>query len=384
MSLQPYSLQYQRLGLLSQEAASGLECSMPVRFWQVIFETGKLWAKKKVQQDKLKVTECQEFDKSQVPIAHLFSCDNSKPMQTWIQKSQSPGILWGDIQDAAKSNLVFDEISKTFVGLPSGCATTRNLAFRFGLFLAVLLCLAIVLWLHKPINWDPTFPTVTFPKFEQRFCVGFKVLRFWQRSVGKHCWNSWSTGLEGNHIDVCFTSCGHFSFLFTGSAYHTWMNFPDAQVSSLVISTFALLPLLPQRMLLLVKPISHVTPWSMKFTRWKVWRFCHVNQWTYWIADMSVCWSNGSMWNPREWLWQVAKSPSVCPGKTRRGCFYEIKVVVHGCWCAVAVLVFAKKFILFFEELCMTRARQNRLSRACCHVQWSFQVPIANCDSFLN
>eukprot|EP00435_Cladocopium_sp_Y103_P047249 s1039_g13.t2 len=95
---------------------------MPVRFWQVIFETGKQWAKRKVQQDKLKVTECQEFDKSQVPIAHLFSCDNSKPMQTWIQKSQSPGILWGDIQDAAKSNLVFDEISKTFVGLPSPTA----------------------------------------------------------------------------------------------------------------------------------------------------------------------------------------------------------------------------------------------------------------------
>lgn len=122
MSLQPYSCQYRRLGLLSQEAASSLECSMPVRFWQVIFETGKQWAKKKVQQDKLKVTECQEFDKSQVPIAHLFSCDNSKPMQTWIQKSQSPGILWGDIQEAANSNLVFDEISKTFVGLPSPTA----------------------------------------------------------------------------------------------------------------------------------------------------------------------------------------------------------------------------------------------------------------------
>ena len=47
MSLQPYSCQYRRLGLLSQEAASSLECSMPVRFWQVIFETGKQWAKKK-------------------------------------------------------------------------------------------------------------------------------------------------------------------------------------------------------------------------------------------------------------------------------------------------------------------------------------------------
>lgn len=270
MSLQPYSCQYRRLGLLSQEAASSLECSMPVRFWQVIFETGKQWAKKKVQQDKLKVTECQEFDKSQVPIAHLFSCDNSKPMQTWIQKSQSPGILWGDIQEAANSNLVFDEISKTFVGLPSPTALMAGWVChdaKLGILIWFVSCSSSVFGncpLTTKADWEPTFPTMTFPKFQNHVFITwcrwsmwetmcrFQSVVFWQRTVAIHIYRSivgnfWPTGLEGNHTGVCFANCGQFGFLLI-SAHAPCMNFPDAFISSPLISTFMLLS---QRMLCL-------------------------------------------------------------------------------------------------------------------------------------
>ena len=69
---------------------------------------GKQWAGARDDQDQ----------DSHLPIAHLFSCDNAKGMQAWIQKSHSPGILVADIKDAAESLMVFDEKTKQFVRLP--------------------------------------------------------------------------------------------------------------------------------------------------------------------------------------------------------------------------------------------------------------------------
>lgn len=74
----------------------------------MIFTVGKQWAGMRDDQDP----------DSDLPIAHLFSCDNAKSMQAWIQKSHSPGILVADIKDAAESPMVFDEKTKQIVRLP--------------------------------------------------------------------------------------------------------------------------------------------------------------------------------------------------------------------------------------------------------------------------
>ena len=78
---------------------------------QVIFTIGKEWA-----------GGGKVDDGSQLPIDHLFSCENSKGIQTWILKSHSPQVLVADIKDVAESLTVLDEKTQKFVRLPDPTA----------------------------------------------------------------------------------------------------------------------------------------------------------------------------------------------------------------------------------------------------------------------